>query len=246
MIKNKHCLIVGSSGTIGSAVARRLAGIGVALGLHHCRNRAAVEDLQKEFETTNILCDIFQADLMSEGECVGLIDDFYNRFGTIDVLAICHGEVNWRNWQDLEWPDWSIIFQQHCMAPFSLVKRAIPYMMENGGGRVIYLSSISPKYAGSARSIHYASAKGALEIMMRGLAREVARSGICINGVRAGFVLTPQQETGRNQKEIEERIGKIPVRRAGKPEEIAAAFQYLMSEEAGFVTGEIISVAGGD
>jgi 3-oxoacyl-[acyl-carrier protein] reductase len=132
------------------------------------------------------------------------------------------------------------------MAPFTLVKQAIPYMIGNGGGRIVYLSSISPKYAGSSRSIHYASAKGALEIMMRGFAREVAKYGICINGVRAGFVLTPQQTAGRDQKEIDERIGNIPVRRAGKPEEVAAAFQYLMSDEAGFVTGEIITVAGGD
>jgi 3-oxoacyl-[acyl-carrier protein] reductase len=119
-------------------------------------------------------------------------------------------------------------------------------MIENGGGRIVYLSSISPKYAGSPRSIHYAAAKGALEVMMRGLAREVARSGICINGVRAGFLLTPQQTAGRSQKEIEERIRKIPVGRAGKPEEVAAAFQYLMSDAAGYITGEIITVAGGD
>jgi 3-oxoacyl-[acyl-carrier protein] reductase len=172
--------------------------------------------------------------------------DFHSHFGVIDALAICHGEVTWRDWQELAWPDWSEMFQQHCLAPYALVKQAIHYMIENGGGRIVYLSSISPKYAGSPRSIHYAAAKGALEVMMRGLAREVARSGICINGVRAGFLLTPQQTAGRSQKEIEERIRKIPVGRAGKPEEVAAAFQYLMSDAAGYITGEIITVAGGD
>ena len=245
-MKRNTCLVVGSSGTIGAAVARRLAGEGVSLGLHYFRNRSAVEDLRTEIESTGSICELFKADLMSEATCVKLIAEFHDRFGPMDSLSICHGEVNWRDWQELDWSDWETIFQQHCMAPYTLVKQAIPYLAVNDTGRIVFLSSISPKYAGSSKSIHYAAAKGALEIMMRGLAREVAKSGICINGVRAGFVLTPQQIGGRSQEEIKERIRKIPMGRSGKPEEVAEAFHYLMSGAAGFITGEILTVAGGD
>jgi len=81
---------------------------------------------------------------------------------------------------------------------------------------------------------------------MRGLARDTAARGVRINGVRAGFVDTPQQRQGRSVEELAARIALIPMRRGGKPEEVAAAFGYLFSPEAAFVTGELITVAGGD
>ena len=240
------CLIVGASGTIGSAVARRLSLNATSLGLHYCRNLAAVEEIARDVGKTGKTCRIFQAELMTEEGCRELVAEVRRSLGFIDMLAICHGNVNWQDWHKLDWQDWEAIFRQHCLAAYTMATEALTYMTEAGYGRIVYLSSISPKYAGSSRSIHYAAAKGALEIAMRGLAREVARSGVCINGVRAGFVMSPQQLAGRNERELGERIAKIPMGRAGKVEEIAAAFDYLMSEEAGFMTGEISTVAGGD
>ena len=119
-------------------------------------------------------------------------------------------------------------------------------MTSQGSGRIVYLSSISPKYAGSPKSLHYAAAKSALETTMRGLAKQVAPLGVRINGVRSGFVRSPQQTRGRSEQEIAARIDKIPVGREGKPEEIASAFTYLLSDAADFISGEIITVAGGD
>jgi len=240
------CLVVGASGTIGSAVARRLSRNATSLGLHYCRNRAAVEKMSQDFEKTGKICRIFQAELITEEGCRELVAEVRRSLGALDMLAFCHGNVCWQDWHNLNWRDWEGIFRQHCLAVYTMVNEALNYMMEAGYGRIVYLSSISPKYAGSSRSIHYAAAKGALEVAMRGLARETARSGVCINGVRAGFVMSPQQLAGRNERELEERIAKIPMGRAGKAKEIAAAFEYLMSDDAGFMTGEIITVAGGD
>lgn len=227
-------------------MARLLAGRDTSLGLHYHSNCEAVTLLRKavEDEGAHALC--LQADLVSEESCNGLIDEFVREVGQIDGLAICFGNVFWRSWHELGWQDWMNIFHQHCVAPMIMAQRAIQHMKSHNYGRIVFLSSISPKYAGSSKTIHYAAAKGAVEIGMRGLAREVAHCGITVNAVRAGFVLTPQQTYGRNEQELEERIKHIPVGRAGTPDDIAEAFCFLMSDNASFVTGDIITVAGGD
>ncbi len=244
--KNRYYLIVGASGTIGAAVARGLADVNVTLGLHFRRNRDAVAGLCEELSPLGTLCLCLKSELDSEGACEDLVGDFYNRYGCIDGLAICHGEVGWNFWKDLTWDDWNSSFRQHCLVPYSLVKATISFMENAGGGRIAYLSSIAPKYAGSPRSVHYAAAKGALEVMMKGVAREISASGIALNGVRAGFVLTPQQTKERTPDQILKRIKKIPIGRGGKPEEVASVFRYLILDAPDFLTGEVIAVAGGD
>ena len=94
--------------------------------------------------------------------------------------------------------------------------------------------------------LNVAAAKAALETSMLGLAKAVAANAIRINGVRAGFVDTPQQQAGRTPAELAARIDKIPLRRAGTPDEIAGAFTYLLSDSAAFVTAQLLTVAGGD
>jgi 3-oxoacyl-[acyl-carrier protein] reductase len=242
----RSVLIVGASGTIGNAIARNLCECDMSLGLHYNRNAAAVKHLRALMVRRGGKAVCLQADLNDEETCTRLVDDHVAAFGSISSLVICFGDLLWCNWNDLNWDAWHSALVTHCLAPVSLTLRAIHYMEKMKKGKIVYLSSISPKYAGSAKSVHYAAAKGSLEIAMRGFAREVAQRGICINGVRAGFVLTPQQTAGRRKREIEKRIHKIPVGRAGKPEEIAGAVCYLLSDAADFITGELITVAGGD
>ena len=239
-------LVVGASGTIGSAVVRGLSRPGVVVGLQYCHNRSAVEQLQESLAQVGGRGVCFQSALDSEESCVRLWERVCSELGVIHGMALCGGRVPWCAWQELAASDWQQTFFEHCVAPFALTRLAIPGMQERGEGRIVYLSSIAAKYGGSPRSLHYAAAKGALETSMRGLSRDVARAGICINGVRSGFVHSPQQQAGRSDQEIAERIEKIPMHRAGKPEEIAAAMGFLLSIGASYVTGEVITIAGGD
>lgn len=245
MKSNRTYLIVGASGTIGSAVAAQLAAPGVSLGLHYCTNHAAASGLKARLERAESTCELFQSDLADESACRDLVERFYARSGAISGVALCGGTVHWKAWRELDRDAWQRVMFEHCVGPFAIARAAIGLMNAANGGRIVFLSSIAPKYGGSPQTMHYAAAKAALEAAMRGLAREVARSGIRVNGVRAGFVQSPQHRH-RTPQQIEERIRKIPVGRAGTADEVASAVVYLLSDRAGFVNGELITVAGGD
>lgn len=235
-------LVVGASGAIGAAVARHLQAGGRPVGLHYRSNAAAVTRMAAAAARSSLL----QAALDDEQACHALADRFIAAFPQASGLAVCSGDVGWRDWHALDADDWNKAFFQHCIAPFLLARRLLPHFEQRGGGSIVYLSSISPKYGGSEKTLHYAAAKAALETAMLGLAKAAARSAIRINGVRAGFVDTPQQQAGRTPAELAARIEKIPLRRAGTPDEIAGAFGYLLSDSAAFVTAQILTVAGGD
>lgn len=239
-------LVVGASGTIGSALVRGLIRPGAVVGLQYCNNRSAVEELKESLERGGARGVCLHSSLDSEESCAQLVARTRAELGDLHGLALCGGRVPWRAWQETTMSDWQQAFFEHCIAPFLLARLVIPGMQERGEGRIVYLSSIAAKYGGSPRSLHYAAAKGALETSMRGLSRDIAQTGVRINGVRSGFVHSPQQQAGRSPQEIADRIHKIPMRRPGKPEEVAAAMGFLLSTHASYVTGEIVTVAGGD
>lgn len=239
-------LVVGASGAIGSAVARALAAPGVAIGLHYCKNRDAVESLKRDIEGLGARAVCLQSALDSEDSCAFLADQFTTAMGAPAGIALCGGRVPWKAWQELAVMDWQAVFFEHCIAPLAVAGGLLPAMQARGSGRVVFLSSIAAKYGGSPLTLHYAAAKAALETAMHGLSRSLAGHGVRLNCVRAGFVNTPQQHAGRTPAEIAARVARIPVGRAGTPEEIASAFAYLLSAQADFVTGEIIAIAGGD
>jgi 3-oxoacyl-[acyl-carrier protein] reductase len=246
MHASRSFLIIGASGTIGSAVARQLAAPDVVLGLHCCSNLAKAVDLKATLEAAGTACHVMPSALASEAACHALIEDFVGKTGRIDGLALCGGTIHWKEWNGLAADDWQRTMFEHCIAPFCLARDAAARMARSRPGRIVYLSSISPKYGGSAKTVHYAAAKAALETAMRGMARELAQSGIRVNGVRAGFVDTPLHRHGRNADDVAKRVALIPLGRAGKPGEVASAFTYLFSDNASFINGELITVAGGD
>lgn len=242
----KNILVVGASGAIGSALVRQLAQSDVRIGLHYCSNREKATALREEISPTGCIGVLLQSNLDSVQACADFAEVAAHELGTIHALALCGGEIDWTPWQQLDELKWQQTFFQHCVAPFTIVQKLVPSMLATHEGKVVYLSSISPKYGGSVKTLHYAAAKAALETAMYGLSRQLCKDGIRINGVRAGFVDTPLQRKGRSAEELAERVAKIPLGRAGKPEEIASVIAYLLTEQASFIHGEIITVAGGD
>ncbi|MBI04971.1 MAG: hypothetical protein CMI96_04050 [Pelagibacteraceae bacterium] len=241
-MNKKSILVVGASGSIGSAVAIKLIEQGYKVGLHYCSNRKKVENIKKKYAKSNKV-KIFQSHLATQKDCKDLVNSFKKIYKDFYGLAICAGTVNWKNYHKLNKNDFDKTFFEIAFMPYFLCYYASKILIKPS--RMVYLSSISIKYRGSKESIHYASAKSALESLMRSLAKYNNKQ-ILINGVRSGFVISNQQKINKNLNEMKKRINKIPIKRAGKPEEVAAVFEFLFNDKSSFIHDSIITVSGGD
>ena len=244
-LDGKRVLITGASGGIGSCLARLFAEYGALLGLHYHQNRAETETLVREIEKVGGEAVSIQADLCAPA-LPNLLQTFTERFGGIDILVNNAGAVIGAvDFLDLEPQMWEQTFRLNVQNPYFLAREAFVVMKMQGGGKIINISSISAKYGGSTKTLHYGAAKAALEAVTTGLARQGAPHNILVNAVRGGFIDTPMHhKIGRAN--LQRRIDMIPLKRAGTPVDVARMVLFLASEACDFVTGEVFTVAGGD
>ena len=242
-MESKCIGIIGASGVIGSAVAKALDSEGFRLGLHYCSNKSAIDELLElsSRSSEHYAC---QSSLESFDSGVQIIDTFRAHFGELHGLALCAGRVPWKPETELSVDDWTDSTFELSAQPFNMALHFSTICPPES--RIVALSSISAAYGGSSNSRHYGAAKASFESSLIGLSRSLAFRKICVNVVRAGFVITPQQTSGRTAKQIEERVEKIPFGRPGRPEEIAGLFSFLFGETSSFITGQRISISGGD
>lgn len=189
---------------------------------------------------------VFQADLRRPDSAPALLRAFIREFGGIDVLINNAGAViGPRHALKLRAADWEQTMALNATTPFFLAQQAMLAMRAQGtGGKIINISSISAAYGGSPVSLHYAAAKAALEAATVGLAR-LGAPDVLVNAIRAGFIATAfHRRMGR--RALAGRITRIPLRRAGQPDDIAQAALYVASCAGDFITGATLTVSGGD
>lgn len=247
-IKGKRILITGASGGIGSATAQVFALYGARIGLHYNKNLGLAEQLLESIRDKSDSF-LFQADLLNAGSAKHLMREFVTKFGGIDVLINNAGAVyDYKHFSKLSEKSIMDTFALNVMAPFYLACEAFQHMQSNGGGKIINISSVNVKYGGSAKSLHYCAAKAALESLSRGFAREGAEYNILVNSIRCGFIDTSMRTRvdGYGEENAKKRMSLIPLKRMGKPEDIAHMALYLASNAGNYITNEIITVAGGD
>lgn len=246
MSENKNrgaVLITGASSGIGSAIARELLKEGYPLALHAFRNGAA---LSGEFGGAKNV-KIYSADLTDINQINEMAQSVARDFGSLYGLVNNAGEVFGASTaESISEEAWDATFALNAKAPYFLFQALLPHFSPEGA-RVVNISSISPKYGGSPKTLHYGASKGALEVITRGLAKWGAPKNILVNAIQPGLIETGIHERiGRSREELEERIKKIPLGRIGKPEEIAYMAEFLLSSRASFITGQIFGVTGGD
>jgi 3-oxoacyl-[acyl-carrier protein] reductase len=244
-IKGKRVLITGASGGIGSCMATLFAEYGAMVGVHYNNGENEASRLVDQIEKKGGTGVLLKADLINDSG-QALVQSFINHFGSIDILVNNAGAViGTKDILDLDEESWDATFQLNARAPFFLAQNAFRKMKDQGGGKIINISSISAKYGGSSQTLHYGSAKSALEAVTLGLSRAGAKHNILVNTVRGGFIDTPMhQKLGRTN--LEKRIDMIPLKKIGRPKDIAGMVLFLASDEGNFITGEIFTVAGGD
>ncbi len=238
-------LVIGASGGIGAGVALRLAreGFGVALNYHS--NKEGAESVRAEVEAVGGRAHLFKADVCDKRQVEGMVADVVGRFGGLSVLVNCATpKVPNIKFGDLEWGDIETHWDINIKGAFNLVKAVLPTMTAAKYGRIIHITTQYTEGTPPAEMLHYVTAKSALNGFSKSLAVDLAPKGITVNLVSPGMTDT-QLVADVPKKAKLLTAARTPMKRLGKPEDIAAAVSFLAGAGAGFITGETIRVNGG-
>lgn len=230
----KTAVVTGGASGIGRAVAERLRSDGF---------RVAVLDLTPTDDGFG-----YGADVTDRAQVDSAIAAIREAFGPILVLVNAAGVEGFGKFSDMSFKEWSKVIDVNLHGVFHTVQAVLPDMVEAGWGRIVNISS-SSTHSGQPFMAHYVAAKSAVNGLTKSLALEYGPAGITVNAVPPGFVDTPMLRSAERRHllggTVEDHIARTPVRRVGKPEDIAAACAFFVSEEAGYITGQILGVNGG-
>ncbi|MGE6631499.1 elongation factor P 5-aminopentanone reductase [Bacillus sp. NPDC077027] len=238
---SKWALITGASGGIGQATAKKLAQEGYHLILHYHQNEQAANKLSKYLnQTYQVQTNIVQADLSALN---GATELFHKLSVSPDVLILNSGRSHFGLMTDTEQETLTEMVQLHVSSPYLLTQLLLPAMIQKKSGSIVVVSSIWGE-AGASCEVLYSMVKGAQNAFIKGLAKELAPSGIRANAVSPGAVKTNMM-THFSIEDIEMMEDEIPMGRLASPYEIADAIYFLNSNQSTYITGQILSVNGG-
>lgn len=254
-VKDKVAIVTGSGTGLGKAIATRLCSEGASVIVADI-NDEAMHTTVSELTAAGHKASGYKVDVTSRAQLKDLMNTIVEKFGRIDILVNNAGVTRHRPFLELNDEDWNFVLAVDLKGVFYCVQAAAPHMIRQGYGKVLNISSISGTGASShaaggspAGNANYASAKAGVIQLTKTLARELGPHGINVNSVAPGFVLTPMTGTSRSPKEVEEHIEarkkSAVLNRPGKPEDIANAVLFLVSDEASFITGQTLYVDGG-
>lgn len=245
----KVALITGASRGIGAATARLLAQQGYRLCLNYLREAASAEALAEALRAQGAEVITVQADVADEADVVRLFETLDARLGPLDALVNNAGILlPQRRVEDLDAARINRLLTTNVTSQFLCCREAVRRMSRRHGGRggaIVNVSSVAARLGSPHEYVDYAASKGAIDTLTRGLALEVAGEGIRVNGVRPGFIHTQMHGDGGEPGRVARVAPQLPLGRGGEPDEVAAAIRWLLSDEAAYVTGAFIDLAGG-
>jgi len=236
-------LVTGGSRGIGRAICLELAREGAAVIVNYRSKREDADAVVAEIGAAGGRAEAFAADVGSEDDARALLAHLIGQYGRLDILVCNAGIVRDQLLGAMKADDWDTVMQTNVRGVFLSIREALPQMMSQRAGSIIALSSVAAERGGRGHA-NYVASKGAINAMVKSLAVELAPRGIRVNAVAPGIIVT--EMTGRIRTFAEPQIqAQIPLKRLGKPEEVARAVRFLASPDASYITGEILHVTGG-
>jgi acetoacetyl-CoA reductase len=244
MHDNKVALVTGGMGGLGTAICRRLQAEGFRVAVTYSPANATPDAWLAAQRDDGFRFNAYKVDVGDFGDCEWMVQRLLAEMGRLDVLVNNAGITRDRSLRKMDHEDWQAVLRANLDSVFNMSKQAIEPMMAQRWGRIINISSVNGQQ-GAFGQTNYSAAKAGMHGFTKALALEMARYGVTVNTVSPGYLRTKMVEAVPADVMQNKILPQIPLGRLGEPDEVAALVAYLVSEDAGFMTGTNLAINGG-
>jgi 3-oxoacyl-[acyl-carrier protein] reductase len=243
----KIAMVTGGATGLGAAIVERLAMDGARVACCYNKSHAGAEALAARLEARGRHILLTQVDVTDSRQVQAGVEAIAAHFGKpINILVNNAGDnINPTPLDQMEEATWDLVIAINLRGIFLCSKYCVPAMKAAGWGRIINVSSISARTGGGPGSAHYVASKGGVDALTRSMAKELAAYNVTVNGIAPGVIYTPLHERTNTPESLEKLRQTIPLGRLGQPEDVAGVVAFLATDDAAYITGEIIAINGG-
>lgn len=243
LLKDRVALVTGGSRGIGQAISLELAARGAAVAVNYHKSPEAAHEVVKRITETGGRAAAFQADVSDFKQAEALVKSTLDAFGDLHILVNNAGITKDTLIMLMSEADWDAVIATNLKSTFNCSKAAVKHMLRKRHGRIVNIASVAGQM-GNAGQVNYSASKGGQIAFTKALGRELAARSITVNAVAPGFVDTDIL-SAMSPETLEAALKMVPLGRKGKPEEIAYAVAFLASDQAAYITGQVLGVDGG-
>lgn len=243
MLEGKVAVVTGASRGIGRAIALELAARKAAVAINYNGSCEKAQEVKKAIEEMGARAEIFQCNVADSDQCLEFISQVIKTFGRVDILVNNAGITKDGLLMRMTEKDFDDVLRVNLKGTFNTIRGVSRQMLKQKSGRIINMSSVVG-ICGNAGQVNYAASKAGVIGVTKSAAKELASRGITVNAVAPGFIETEMTEV-LSEGVREAAVRQIPLGKFGKPEDIAKTVAFLASEDAGYITGQVIQVDGG-
>ena len=244
MHDHKVALVTGGMGGLGTAICRRLHAEGFRVAATYSPGNSTPDAWLAAQRDDGYRFTTYRVDVTNFADCEWMMQKLLAEMGRLDVLVNNAGITRDRSLRKMTPDDWQAVLRTDLDSVFNMSKQAIEPMMAQRWGRIVNVSSVNGQQ-GAFGQVNYAAAKAGMHGFTKALALEMARHGVTVNTVSPGYLRTKMVEAVPHDVMNGKILPQIPMGRLGEPDEIAGLIAYLVSEDAGFMTGANIAINGG-
>ncbi len=243
MLSGKVALVTGGARGIGGAISKKLASQGASVIVNYSGSKEKAEEIVEEIRAAGGKAECLQCDVSDFASCEALAKTVLEKYGRLDILVNNAGITRDGLVMRMSEKDYDAVLDTNLKGAFNMIRHFSKAFLKQRQGRIINISSVSG-VLGNAGQANYSASKAGVIGLTKSVARELASRGICVNAVAPGFIATDM--TRQMPENVRESLKeRIPLGRIGSPEDVAETVAFLASEQAGYITGQVICVDGG-